>query len=308
MTEKIRLIAVVGPTASGKTELGAKIAKALGGEVVSADSMQIYKGMEIASAAPTAEEMLGVPHHLISVIPPDRRFTVADYIAAADREIADIHAAGKQPVIVGGTGLYVDNLINHTVFKDENGTDEIRRKLKAEAEALGADALFERLKKIDPESAQKIESRDLRRIIRALEIYELHGKPKSVLDREAVSAPSPYSAVYIGLFWNDREKLRRRIDRRVDIMMENGLLAEAHKSFLSPCGSTAAQAIGHKEFFSFFRGDATLEECVERLKISTRQYAKRQMTWWRKNPEINLIAADETEDVFAAAMKIIENS
>lgn len=308
MTEKIRLIAVVGPTASGKTELGAKIAKALGGEVVSADSMQIYKGMEIASAAPTAEEMLGVPHHLISVIPPDRRFTVADYIAAADREIADIHAAGKQPVIVGGTGLYVENLINHTVFKEESGTDEIRRKLKEAAETLGADALFERLKKIDPESAQKIESRDIRRIIRALEIYEIHGKPKSVLDREAVSAPSPYSAVYIGLFWNDREKLRRRIDRRVDLMMENGLLAEARKSFLSPRGATAAQAIGHKEFFPFFRGDATLEECVERLKISTRQYAKRQMTWWRKNPEINLIAADETEDVFAAAMKIIENS
>ncbi len=308
MTEKIRLIAVVGPTASGKTELGAKIAKALGGEVVSADSMQIYKGMEIASAAPTAEEMLGVPHHLISVIPPDRRFTVADYIAAADREIADIHAAGKQPVIVGGTGLYVENLINHTVFKEESGTDEIRRKLKEAAETLGTDALFERLKKIDPESAQKIESRDIRRIIRALEIYEIHGKPKSVLDREAVSAPSPYSAVYIGLFWNDREKLRRRIDRRVDLMMENGLLAEARKSFLSPRGATAAQAIGHKEFFPFFRGDATLEECVERLKISTRQYAKRQMTWWRKNPEINLIAADETEDVFAAAMKIIENS
>ena len=303
--EKPKIIAVVGPTASGKTALGVGIAKLLDGEVISCDSMQVYNNMPIASAAPTAEETNGVPHHLVSFLSPGQKYSVADFVTLAAEKIEDIIKRGKMPIIVGGTGLYVDTLVSGISFSDEDSV-EIRQKLEAEADEKGVEALLSRLSQVDPETAAKYHINDRKRIIRALEIFELHGKPKSQLDAESKQGGERYDTLFIGITYRDRALLYDRINRRVDIMLENGLLKEAEAAFRNGGGATSVQAIGHKEFFPYLKGEIPLETAVENLKTETRRYAKRQLTWFRRNQSINWIFADETPDVLGEAEKIIK--
>lgn len=303
--EKPRIIAVVGPTASGKTALGVGIAKLLDGEVISCDSMQVYNNMPIASAAPTAEETNGVPHHLVSFLSPEQKYSVADFVTLATEKIEDMTKRGKMPIIVGGTGLYVDTLVSGISFSDEDSA-EIRQRLEAEADEKGVEALLSRLSEVDPETAAKYHINDRKRIIRALEIFELHGKPKSQLDAESKLNGDRYDTLFIGITYRDRALLYERINRRVDIMLENGLLKEAEAAFRNGGGATSVQAIGHKEFFPYFKDEIPLETAVENLKMETRRYAKRQLTWFRRNQNINWIFADETPDVLGEAERIIK--
>lgn len=305
MQRKIPVVAIVGPTASGKTALGVSVAELLSGEVVSADSMQIYSSMPIASAAPTKEEMRGIPHHLIGIAEPDVRFSVAEYVKLAAAAVEDIHSRGKMPIIVGGTGLYIDSLLGGITFNDEDGA-EVRAELELEAERVGMEKMLERLRGIDPETAGRLHMNDRKRIIRALEVFELHGKTLTRLNEESRLAGSKYEPTYIGITFSDREKLYERINKRVDIMLENGLLEEAKKAFSDGVGKTAVQAIGHKELFAFFKGECSLEAAIESLKTATRRYAKRQMTWFRKNEKINWIYADLETDVFTRAKEILK--
>lgn len=299
-----KVIVVVGPTASGKTSLGVALAKSLDGEVVSCDSMQIYKGMPIASAAPTADETEGVPHHLVGFKGPNEKFSVADFVELASSKVDEIVSREHKPILVGGTGLYIDSLISGVSFCDEDNT-EVRAKLETEADEKGVDVLLERLRKIDPETAVKYHLNDRKRIIRALEIFEIHKKTKTQLDLESKQMGDRYDALWLGITYRNREILYDRINRRVDIMLKNGLLEEAKNAFDSGFGSTAVQAIGHKEFFPYFKGEIPLETAVENLKMETRRYAKRQLTWFRRNEKINWIYADETPDVALEAKKII---
>lgn len=304
MPKKQKVIAVVGPTASGKTALGVKLALKLGGEVISADSMQIYDSMPIASAAPTAEEMCGIKHHLVGFCSPSRKFSVAEYVALAEAAVDEAAKNGKLPIIVGGTGLYVDSLISGVSFKAED-TEDIRRELESEADSLGMERMLEALREIDPQTAAKYHINDRKRILRALEIYRFHGKTKSELDAESKRDGERYDCTVIGITYRNRELLYDRINKRVDIMMQNGLLAEAEVAFKSDVGNTAVQAIGHKEFFPYFRKEIPLEEAVSRLKAETRRYAKRQLTWFRRNADCRWIYADETPDVLNEALKYI---
>ncbi len=297
-----KVIAVVGPTASGKTALGIYLAKKYNGEVVSCDSMQVYSNMPIASAAPTAEEADGVVHHLVGFLSPETKFSVADFIAKATAIIDDILSRGRLPIIVGGTGLYIDSLISGVSFNDENCA-EVRQELESRADSEGVEALLKELREIDPETAEKYHLNDRKRIIRALEIFKLHGKTKTQLDYESKLQGERYDCLWIGITYCDREKLYERINRRVDLMLENGLLKEAETAFNSNVGSTAVQAIGHKEFFGYFKGEIPLETAVEGLKTETRHYAKRQMTWFKRNGKINWIYADSVSNVFDEAVK-----
>ena len=305
--QKTRVVAIVGPTASGKTALGVQVALLFNGEVISADSMQVYNNMPIASAAPTAEETLGIKHHLVGFLDSTDKFSVASFIDCATKAVNEITEKGKMPVIVGGTGLYIDSFLQGVSFCEEDSS-EIRAKLEKQADSEGIEVLLERLQKIDPEAADKLHANNRKRIIRALEVYELHGKTLTELNAESKPDEEPYDVIYIGITYRDRQKLYDRINKRVDIMLENGLLDEAKTAYLSEKGQTAVQAIGHKEFFEYFDGKATLEEAIEKLKTETRRYAKRQLTWFRRNEKINWIYADETPDVVARAKEIIESN
>ncbi len=307
--EKIKLVTVVGPTASGKTALSIKIAQLLNGEIVSADSMQIYKGMPIASAVPTIEERCGIPHHFIEILEPTTRFTVADYVSKAHSVIADITERGKTAVVVGGTGLYIDSLLQNITFGHEQDDDSaVRNALLKEAEEKGIETLYNRLVEIDSQTAKRLHINDKKRIIRALEVYALTGKTLTE-QNEASKLEAPiYEPFIIGLRFSDREKLYDRINRRVDIMLENGLIEEARASFNRSCDyPTAYAAIGHKELFGYFEGRITLDEAVENLKRATRRYAKRQMTWFNRNEDIHWIEADVVEDVFDTAAELLKN-
>ena len=259
MTDKIRVIAIVGPTASGKTALGAEIAEEFSGEVVSADSMQIYKGMDIATAKPTKEEMRGIPHHLIGFLDRNVSFSVADYVELAGSVIGDISERKKLPVIVGGTGLYVSSLLDNIKFADIKSDAGLRKKLEDEAERLGNSYLFEKLEKVDPESAAELHPNNLVRVIRALEVYELTGKKLSLFKAESRLEESPYDPVMIGLDYNDRQILYDRINKRVDIMVKNGLVEEAQSIFDSCNMKTAGNAIGYKELIPYFKKEKSLE-------------------------------------------------
>lgn len=304
--KKILLICVVGPTASGKTALSIEIAKRIGGEIVSADSMQIYKGISIASAAPTKAEMQGIPHYMLEFLERSESYSVADYVSRAAQVIANINAKGKTPILVGGTGLYVDSLTNGIVFTEQKTDQDLRESLEKEFEAVGGEEMLEKLAEFDPETAKALNPTDRRRIIRAFEIYKTTGITKTRQDELSRSAPPPYETVFIGITYRDRERLYERINRRVDVMLENGLLEEAEATLRLASGKGAAQAIGHKELHSFLRGEKTLEQATEDLKRETRRYAKRQLTWFRRNQDIHWIYADECDDVVSAAMKIIE--
>lgn len=306
---KIPLIAIVGPTASGKTSLAVEVCKAVGGEAVSCDSMQIYKGMDIATAKPTEEEMQGIPHHLIGFAEPDEIFSVAKYCESAKKIIEDIRSRGKRAVLVGGTGLYYSSLVDNIEFLPEETDFEYREQLRKKAESDGAESLLAELSAIDPEAASRLHPNNLGRIIRALEIYRTTGRTITEQNELSRLSGSDFETVSVCLDARDRQFLYDRINRRVDIMMDNGLLEEARMFFENPLGRTAKQAIGYKELNPYFEGEKSLEECIENLKMQTRRYAKRQLTWFRRDERMNFIYIDDyrcPEEMLAATLEIIE--
>lgn len=290
---KTPLVAVVGPTASGKTKLGVDIALKFNGEVVSADSMQIYLGMSIATAKPTLDEMRGVPHHLIDFLPPEQGYSVARYVDDAKASIANITARGKLPVLVGGTGLYIDALLGGIRFAEEPGTPEIRAQLYDQAAQFGNEAMHAILTQIDPEYAKGLHPNNLGRVLRAIELYRATGKTMSEQLKSSREKPSDYAPIMLGLSFSDRAKLYERIDHRVDLMLQQGLLEEVHAFYKTHNPKTAAQAIGCKEFLGYLSGEKTLEECTDDLKRETRRYAKRQLTWFKRNSQISWLNCDE---------------
>lgn len=292
--DKIRLISVTGPTASGKTALSVELAVLFGGEVVSADSMQIYKNMDIATAKPTTEEMRNIPHHLMGFLDACDTYSVAQYVQDASAAISDITLRGKIPVLVGGTGLYVDSLLNGIEFSEGEVDFELRKKLMNEAEQRGVEALLAKLEQVDPQSAQRLsEQKNIKRIVRALEIYYTTGVTMTQQNILSKQKESVYAPVKIALKFRDRQKLYDRINKRVDIMMDMGLLSEAQEYFSMPLSSTSRQAIGYKELKPYFDGDKSLDECIEALKQSTRRYAKRQLTWFNRDESINWFYPDD---------------
>ncbi len=308
---KIPLIAIVGPTASGKTSLAVEICKRYGAEAVSCDSMQIYKGMDIATAKPTTEEMQGIPHHLIGFLDPDKAFSVARYCELAKKAIFDINGRGKRAVIVGGTGLYYSSLTDNVEFLPDETDLEYREILKKRAETEGAQALLDELSAVDPEAAKSLHVNNVGRIIRALEIHRSTGKTKTMQNEQSRQNPSPFRTVAICLDARDRQFLYDRINRRVDLMLEAGLLEEAKAFFDSSLGITARQAIGYKELYPYFKGERSLEECIENLKMQTRRYAKRQLTWFRRDERIKFFYIDnysDGEELVNAVCEFIERS
>lgn len=298
-TERTPLVAVVGPTASGKTALAVELAKALNGEVLSFDSMQLYKGMDVATAKPTADEMQGIPHHLIDVVDPSKTYSVARFQEDAARIIADIRSRGKNVILVGGTGLYLDSFIENLQFLDTGDATEVRARLKTELESEGPEAMHARLMDIDPDYAEKLHPNNTGRVLRALEIYELTGYTMTNQIAQSRREPGRYDVCYIGLTAEDRDYLYERINLRVDRMVENGLLDEARQWLEERPGATAAQAIGIKEMLPYLAGEDTLENCTEKLKADTRHYAKRQLTWFRRNPDVHWLFIDQTPDLAA---------
>ena len=292
---KIPVIAVVGPTASGKSDLAIEICLRFGGEAVSADSMQIYKGMNIATAKPTEAEKKGIPHHVMDFLPDTESFSVAAYQRMAGKAIADIHSRGRLPVVVGGTGLYIDTLLNNIQLTEDSCDTELREKLKARAENEGMEAMLAELRGIDPEYAEKMHINNGKRILRALELWYSSGITMTE-QLENSHRESPYSVCFIGLDAVDRQYLYDRINRRVDLMLKNGLEAEAREYLSKENTTTSSQAIGYKELKPYFDGEIPLEQAVENLKQSTRRYAKRQLTWFRRNECINWLFIDNYEE------------
>lgn len=310
LNNKIKLITVVGPTASGKTRLGVELAKRYGGEVISADSMQIYKGMQIATAKPTVEEMQGIPHHLMDFLEPNQTYSVAMFVDDAKKCIEDISSRGKIPVIVGGTGLYVDSLLNNISFHESQRDTELSEKLRELYYTEGVDYLLDMLRKFDGESAERLETeKNPKRIIRAIEFYKTTGITITEQNKNSKNEESPYSAIKLGLNFEDRQKLYDRINKRVDLMVEAGLILEAKRVFNSELSFTSVKAIGYKELFPYLKGELPLEECIEKLKQETRRYAKRQITWFKRDKEINWLypdKADSLEQLFEQAVQITD--
>lgn len=301
----IPVIAVVGPTASGKTALAIELAKALDGEIVSADSMQVYKGMDIATAKPTAEERQGIPHYMMDLVDTSVRYSAALYAEKASEYIADINKRGKVPIVAGGTGLYVDTLLKPHIYTLKEHDMTVRKALEEREKEEGIEALFEELKRVDKETADKLHINNRGRIIRALEVYYLTGRPMS--EKQETDEGSPYNVLYLGLDFKNRALLYDRINRRVDIMLEKGLLEEAARYKELSDDTTACRAIGHKELLPYINGEMTLEEAVDNLKRETRRYAKRQLTWFRKNKEIKWFYVDchdSFDSVAADAIKM----
>lgn len=304
------LVVVVGPTASGKTALAIDLAKAVNGEIVSADSMQIYEGMDIATAKPLPEELAAVPHHLIGFVPVETPFSVADYAVLARTAINEIMNRGKIPILCGGTGLYVKAIIDNVQYSETIPSDELlRERLRLFAEQKGNDALWKRLETIDPETARRIHPNNVGRVIRAIEVMEVSGR--SIREHEADSRrePCPYHVIELGLRYQDREKLYQRINQRVDKMVEMGLPEEVKTAREKGLTATAAQAIGCKELYGWLDGDETLAEALERLKQSTRRYAKRQLTWFGADKRVHWIEPDALlngKTVQDKAMEILE--
>ena len=271
--------------------------------------MQIYQGMAIATAKPTQEEMQGIPHHLIDFLPPDQTYSVALFVRDAARCIEEITARGRLPIIAGGTGLYVDSLLNHVQFREEQRDEAYAAQLREELLQNGVEPLLQRLWEVDAASARRLSAeKNPKRIIRALEFYHTTGTTITEQLAQSRQTPSPYRAVKLGLNYKDREKLYDRINRRVDQMLAQGLIEEAQRVLASPLSCTSVMAIGYKELMPYFQNEATLEECIEKLKRETRRYAKRQLTWFRRDKEIHWLYADEYdsfEELYAAAVQTI---
>ena len=304
------IICIPGPTASGKTALAVELAKELNGEVVSCDSMYVYRRMNIGTAKPTPEEMDGIVHHMIDVAEPDEDFSVSRYCAMAAPIVDDIVARGKTALITGGTGLYMDSLIRGNDFAPFPSTG-VRERLEAETDEIGFDAMMEKLRAIDPEAAERI--KDRKRMIRALEVYYETGETITAHNLRTQAIPPKYSPLWLGLDFADREALYRRIDSRVDIMLQRGLLEEI-RTLLSeggPADATAMQAIGYKEFVSALNGRITVEEAADEVKRASRRYAKRQLTWFRRNKSVRWLIRTGTEsqaEILSMARQLLTES
>ncbi len=299
------LICIAGPTASGKTALAVALAKELDAEVVSCDSMQVYKHMDIGTAKPTPEEMQGIPHHMLDVAEPAEDFSVSRYCEMAGPIIDDIHARGKVAIVAGGTGLYMDALIRGNSFAPYPSTG-MREKLEAQADAKGMESMLQLLHTIDPDTAQRLHLSDRKRIIRALEVYYETGETITAHNLKTQQSPPRYTPVWFGLEDSDRADLYERIDRRVDMMLEMGLIDEI-KHLLSldiPERCTAMQAIGYKEFLDALHGNCSIEEAAEQVKRSSRHYAKRQLTWFRRNSQMHWLVRQPGEGTDKILMRL----
>lgn len=289
---KTKLLVICGPTASGKTGLSIDLAERFGGEVIGADSMQVYKGMDIGTAKPSTAETRGILHHLIGFLEPCEDFSVAAYVTLAKKHIAEISARGNLPVVCGGTGLYISSLVDNVSFDEIESDPALRARLKKLADEKGAGYLHKRLEACDAELALKLHPNNLGRVIRALEVYEITGMTMTELQKKSRENPPEYDLLMLGILFNDRQKLYDRINLRVDLMLENGLLNEAKLLFDAGFGGTAAQAIGYKELKKYLEGIESLEKATENIKRETRRYAKRQITWLKRDGRINWLCAD----------------
>ena len=290
-----KILVIVGPTASGKTRMAVELAQRHNGEVISADSMQIYRTMDIGTAKPTKEQMGGIPHHMIDVADPEEDFSVARYVEMAARCVDDVLARGKLPIVAGGTGLYIDSLLSGRTFAPFSPDSALRGELERELAEQGGPAMLEALRQVDPEAAQRLHPNDHKRIIRALEVYRSTGKTITQHNRETQAIPPRYDALTIGLAFQDRQAMWRRIDQRVDEMVAAGLEDEVRRlltSGISP-KCTAMQAIGYKEFTQALSGEMTWQEAAEVVKLRSRQYAKRQLTWFGRNPNTRWVRWDD---------------
>ena len=303
------ILCLAGPTASGKTALAVELAKELDGEVVSCDSMQVYRRMDIGTAKPSREEMQGIPHHMIDVAEPDEDFSVSRYCAMAAPIVDDIVARGKTAIIAGGTGLYMDSLIRGNDFAPFPSTG-VRERLEAEADEVGLPAMLTRLREIDPDTADRVSDR--KRILRALEVYLETGETITEHNRKTRLIPPKYAPLWLGLDFADRGELYRRIDKRVDIMLEMGLMEEIRSLLDSgiPEKCTAMQAIGYKEFVNALEGREPLSQAAEEVKKASRHYAKRQLTWFRRNPAVRWLvrSGDDGREILTSARQIIRDS
>ncbi len=301
------VIVIAGPTASGKTGLSIELAKLINGSIVSADSMQIYRYMDIGTAKPDENERSGIRHYLINEVDPDENFSVARYRELAMQYIESVIKDGKHPIVTGGTGLYINSLLYNISFSEAISDDELRAALKKEAEEKGNRYLYGRLLEIDPEAAAKIHENDIKRVIRAIEVYTHTNKTMSEHVKMSRMEPAPYEYIVFGLNW-DREKLYKRIDARVDKMISDGLVDEVKQLMEMGYdkGTTAMQAIGYKEILRYLIDENSLEDTIDILKRDTRHYAKRQLTWFRRIREINWLDLDENTDLKEVAEKIIQ--
>lgn len=295
---KTKIIVVAGPTASGKTSLGIEIAKAVDGEIISADSMQVYQGMSIATAAPTESERAEVPHHLVEFLSRQENYSVSDFCRLAKEKIADISSRGKTPVIVGGTGLFIDSLVDNIKFTEAHTDFELRNELMQKS----ADELYDTLLKIDKEAALKIHKNNKSRVARAIEIYYTAGKTKTMQNEDSKKEESPFETLYLVLAYKNREILYDRINRRVDMMIKSGLVPEAERVLAESGSKTSAQAIGHKELKPYLDGEITLDTAVDNLKKETRHYAKRQITWFKRRENAVMIYMDGDENPVLSAV------
>lgn len=305
-----KIIVVSGPTASGKTALAVELAKKYCGEVISADSMQIYTDMDVASAKASPEEQQGIPHHLMDFLDPSEIFSVADWVSMARECADDILSRGKTPVICGGTGLYISSFVDNLQFDDSECDYAFRNEMRKFAEENGAEALLEKLREVDPETASVLHANNITRVIRALEVYKTTGHTIADAKRASRLSPSSYSFIMLTLDFEERSQLHERINHRVDVMLASGLESEARQCFEQPDRPTAAQAIGCKELYPYFRGERSLEDCVEELKLRTRQYAKRQLVWFRRDSRYHRLViqpGDGMTDILRKAVEIIES-
>lgn len=301
------VLVITGPTATGKTALGVSVAKALNGEVVSADSMQLYSDLCIGTAKPEPEELQGVPHHMLGCISPREDYSVARYVEDASFCCDDILRRGKLPVLVGGTNLYIDSLLSGRSFSEQGG-GPLREALSREYDAAGGESMLNRLREADPEAAARLHANDKKRIVRALEVFQLTGVPISEHDRLSRLEPPRYTALRFALTFRNRQDLYDRIDRRVDAMMTKGLEQEVRrllKSGLSPT-CTAMQAIGYKELCAAIDGQLSITEATDKIKQESRRYAKRQLSWLRRDPELNWITWDSQPDPEAGTETVLQ--
>lgn len=291
-----KYIIIAGPTASGKTGLAISLAKRYGGQVVSADSMQIYADVQVGTARPTADEMDGVPHHLLGFLPLQEKYSVARYLEDANRVFSQLTAQGILPVMCGGTGLYIQSFMENRQLFEQHPDFALRQQFETFLVENGEEALLEELRKVDPQSAGKLHPNDTHRVIRALEVYHTTGQTIGQQDAQSKTVPSPYEPCLILLDFRDRQALYERINRRVDSMLENGLLDEARRILRTDPDATVTQAIGYKEFRPYFEGVCILEEAADKLKQQTRRYAKRQLSWFRRMDHAATLYVDDYSD------------
>ncbi len=303
----IKAVFIVGPTASGKTALSIQIAKQFSGEIVSADSMQIYKGIHIASAAPDKQEQCGITHHLIEFLELDQAFSVADYVKMARDTIADINSRGNLPIIVGGTGLYISSLLDNIEFCEQETDFNLRQELEEKFDRIGGEEMLKELAEFDEETAEGLHPNNRRRIIRAFELFLQTGKTKTEHNIKSRQNEGDIKPLVLGINYADRELLYSRIDKRVDIMLENGLLDEAKKNINSNAKNGGFQAIGHKELYGYFNNECSLEEAIENLKRQTRRYAKRQNTWFKRDTRINWLYPDKDLEYLNNAVNLVKD-